>query len=250
MGPTAEGARTRSSTQPRRADLDDDGEFLNKPAHAVPLASARQRLENQKRKTKPAIRRPPEPPPEAGGGQPGSAPPPLAENPSPTWPPMPSTARPLLAGRIFFGAGGCLPTFGTAWASLRLTNNHQAGYSSQRAGCTRGGGFIRNDLCAVHAREREPVHMESCFVFCVSKSQNSQPQPAHSRMMVIFFFWRASTELLACCCRPPPVRLWACCQGVLLLPGGVPILPRPVYGALCRSTGIAQRGLLPSLGLP
>ena len=30
--------------------------------------------------------------------------------------------------------------------------------------------------------------MESCFVFCVSKSQNSQPQPAHSRMMVIFFF--------------------------------------------------------------
>ena len=35
----------------------NDDELRNKPAHAVPLASARQRPENQKRETKPAIRR-------------------------------------------------------------------------------------------------------------------------------------------------------------------------------------------------
>ena len=109
-------------------------------------------------------------------------------------------------------AGAC-QHFGTAWASLRLTNNHQAGYSSQRAGCTRGGGFIRNDLCAVHAREREPVHMESCFVFCVSKSQNSQPQPAHSRMMVIFFFVACFNRTSGLLLSPPARAL------VGLLPG-------------------------------
>ena len=42
-----------------------------------------------------------EPPPKDGGGQPGPPPPPMAENPRLVWSPVPSTARPLLAGWMF-----------------------------------------------------------------------------------------------------------------------------------------------------
>ena len=47
----------------------------------------------------------------------------LAENPRLAWPPVPSTVRPLLAGRTFSVLAGACRKFGTEWAGLRLIHH-------------------------------------------------------------------------------------------------------------------------------